>query len=79
MLIYIKTVSESVKKWLHMIRLGNLLPHPLAFLSGGWWVGFSKIARLGNCCLVFLEEKCLFLVLLPCSSIWLPFYGMGTQ
>ena len=33
MLIYIKTVSKSVKKWLRIIRLGNLLPRPLAFIS----------------------------------------------
>ena len=62
---YINTVSKNVKKCLCIIRLGNLLPHLLAFLLGAELVGFLKIARLGNYYLVFLEKKCLCLVLLP--------------
>ena len=60
MLIYIKTVSKSVKKWLRIIRLGNLLPHPLAFLSYHtspfmWVIGddidtFVLISTIGDMC-----------------------------
>ena len=60
MLIYIKTVSKSVKTWLRVIRLGNLLPRPLAFLSGGQWVGFLKLRAWAIAILPFLEKVSVF-------------------
>ena len=60
MLIYIKAISKSVKKWLRIIRLGHLLPRPLAFLSGGRWVGFLKLRAWAIAILSFLEKVSVF-------------------